>query len=150
MKNEVCTAHQIECATEVSNNYSFFGIAYFFAAFPPQQVHVSLTETNILAGDDIIMSCYATRQTTLLSMILLEVNWLDKGNNIITPSDGFRVVYQNGSMNHNITSRLTVYNIRTSQAGVYSCVVNITIPGVLEDHQVRESVNIYVTSKTMI
>ena len=120
----------------------------FCAAFPPQEVQFSLFQTNILAGDDISTSCYATRRTTLLSTTRLEVTWLDNDNNVtITSSNGFSIVCQNRSMNHNITSRLTVYNIRTSQAGVYTCVVNMTIPGVVEDHQVRESANIYVTSE---
>ena len=93
------------------------------------------------------MTCCTTRQTTLLSRTLLEITWLDNNNNPVTSADGFTFTGQQSSMNHNITSTLLVSSIRTSQAGVYTCVVNMTIPGVVEDHQARESVNIYVTSK---
>ncbi len=34
-----------------------------------------------------------------------------------------------------ITSSLTFTRVRTSQAGTYTCVVNMTIPGVAVDHQ---------------
>ena len=119
----------------------------FCAAFPPQEVQFSLLQTNILADNNIIMSCYGTRQTTLLSSTLMEVTWLDNNNNKITLSDNFNVTGQDRSMKHNITSRLTVSNMRTSQAGVYTCVVNMTIPGVVENNLVRKSVTIYVTSK---
>ena len=101
----------------------------------------------ISAGDKISVSCYATRQTTLLPTTLLEITLLDYNNNPMTSEEGFTFTGQQSTMNHNITSRLLVSSIRTSQAGVYTCVANMTIPGVVEDHQVRESVNIYVTSK---
>ena len=116
--------------------------------FPPQQVDFSLNEaTMISAGDNISVSCYAKRQTTLFPTTLLEITWLDNNNNPMTSADGFTFTGQQSSMNHNITSRLIVSSIKTSQAGVYTCVVNMTISGVVEDHQVREPVNIYVISK---
>ena len=47
----------------------------------------------------------------------------------------------------NSTTTLMVSNIRTSQAGVYTCVVSMTIPVVVEDHQVRENSTVNVISK---
>ena len=89
------------------------------------------------------------RQDTLSSYTLPEIFWLDQGNNFIRTSSDLTITGLTSSVATNITSTLTISNIRNYQAGVYSCVVNMTIPGVVEDHQVIESTNIIVYSKFM-
>ena len=98
------------------------------------------------AGGEASLLCIAVRQDTLSSSTLLEIFWLDERNEVISSTSGL-LSGATSSNATNITSRLTVRNITTSQAGVYSCVVNMTIPGVVEDHQVIETSDIFVYSK---
>ena len=118
---------------------------FYYVAFPPQRVTV-LEEVRVTAGGEASLLCNAVRQDTLSSSTLLEIFWLYERIEVIKSTSG-RISGPNSSIATNITSRLTVPDVRTSQAGVYSCVVNMTIPGVVEDHQVIESSDISVYSK---
>ena len=98
-------------------------------------------------GGVAILFCNVIRANTSSSSTFLEIFWLDSNNDVISNASDLAVFGPTKSHDTNTTSRLTVSNIRTSQAGVYSCVVNMTIPGVVEDHQVRESSTVYVKGK---
>ena len=90
-----------------------------------------------------IISCLAVREYTLSVSTVLEIVW-QNNNDVINTNSVFGLTRSHAN---NITSRLAISNIRTSQAGVYTCVVNMTIPGVVEDHQVRKTSTVNVISK---
>ena len=96
----------------------------------------------------VTLQCYVTRKSTLSSHTLLETVWLDNNNNFL---DNTSIIVMSAPITSTTatqsTTTLAVSNMRTSQAGVYTCVVNMTIPGVVEDHQVRETSTVKVISK---
>ena len=118
-----------------------------FVAFPPQIVQVP-NEVYVTADEMVTLQCYVTRKSTLSSHTLLETVWLDNYNNFL---DNTSNVVMSAPITSTTatqsTTTLTVSNMRTSQAGVYTCVVNMTIPGVVEDHQVRKTSTVKVISK---
>ena len=118
-----------------------------FIAFPPQIIEVP-NEVYVTANEMFTLQCNVTRKTTLSSHTLLETVWLDNNNNFLNNTSNvvMSVPITRTTATHSTTT-LMVSNIRTSQAGVYTCVVNMTIPGVVEDHQVRENSTVNVISK---
>ena len=93
------------------------------------------------------LPCSVTRKNTLPSETYIETVWLDYNNNIISNNSILGITGLINTTATNITSRLAVSNIRTSQAGIYTCVANMTIPGVVEDHQVGKTSVINIISK---
>ncbi len=118
---------------------------FFLSAFPPPNIQVQPQVTEVLAGDTSIISCNASRQSTLSPFTTMEIFWLSSRNEIIsTTSDMILAGDTTSTTNLVITSSLTFTRVRTSQAGTYTCVVNMTIPGVVVDHQVSKSVTLTV------
>ena len=93
------------------------------------------------------LPCSVTRKNTLPSETYIETVWLDYNNNIISNNSILGITGLINTTATTITSTLAVASVRTSQAGVYTCVVNMTIPGIVEDHQVQKSSTINVISK---
>ena len=93
------------------------------------------------------LPCRVIRKNTLPSETYIETVWLDYNNNIISNNSILGITGLINTTATTITSTLAVANVRTSQAGVYTCVVNMTIPGIVEDHQVQKSSTINVISK---
>ncbi len=126
----------------------YFIINFIFAllsAFPPPNIQVQPQVTEVLAGDTSIISCNASRQSTLPPSTTMNLFWLSSRNEIIsTTSDMILAGDITSTTNLVITSSLTFTRVRTSQAGIYTCVVNMTIPGVVVDHQVSRSVTLNV------
>ncbi len=125
--------------------YFLFIIIIFWSAFPPQIIQVQPQVIEVLAGETSILFCNASRQSTLSSSTTMEILWLRGSNEIIsTTSDIIIAGYQTSTTDPVITSSLTFTRVRTSQARTYTCVVNMTIPGVVVDHQVARNVNLIV------
>ncbi len=125
--------------------YLFNLFICIFSAFPPQIIQVQPQVIEVLAGETSILFCNASRQSTLSPSTTMEILWLRGSNEIIsTTSDIIIAGYQTNTTDLVITSSLTFTRVRTSQAGTYTCVVNMTIPGVVVDHQVSRSVTLNV------
>ena len=91
---------------------------------------------------------FAWREDTVPPSILLEIIWLDNSNDeIVSPISDISNTGVTSSTDTNITSTLTFPYTRTSQAGRYTCAVNMTIPNVVDDHLVMKTANVYVRSK---
>ena len=117
----------------------------FWSAFPPQIIQVQPQVIEVLAGETSILFCNASRQSTLSPSTTMEILWLRGSNEIIsTTSDIIIAGYQTSTTDLVRTSSLTFTRVRTSQARTYTCVVNMTIPGVVVDHQVARNVNLIV------
>ena len=97
-----------------------------------------MKEYIVPAGGMAHIFCNVERHVDLSSSTRLEIYWL---------SPNKRASGHGISFSSSVTFSLLPSNITTSQAGVYTCVVNMTIPGVVEDHQVRENSTVYITSK---
>ncbi len=123
-------------------------INYIFAilsAFPPPIIQVPPQVMEVLAGETSFLFCNASRQSTLSPSTTMEIFWLSSRNEIIsTTSDMILAGDITSTTNLVITSSLTFTRVRTSQAGTYTCVVNMTIPGVVVDHQFSKSVTLDV------
>ena len=107
---------------------------------------------NATAGDNITLICNVSRVSTLDRSTLLEAMWLDVDGNIITKStdddmDLLVVSNINYTTDANTQSTLTFPLLTTSQGGVYSCAVNMTIPDIVMDHQVISTAPVRVTSE---
>ena len=119
-------------------------------AAPPQTVSVSQSPDGvIIAGDQqYSLLCHITRAATLPPSTLLEVMWLDPDNDTIVSGVNnytIRGVFQTNATSFN--SALVFNRITTSQGGMYSCAVNMTVPDVVIDHQVVKTVAVRVTSE---
>ncbi len=125
--------------------YLFYLCICIFSAFPPQIIQVQSQVIEVLTGETSILFCNASRQSTLSPSTTIEIFWFRDSNEIIsTTSDIIIAGYQTSTINLVITRSLTFTRVRTSQAGTYTCVVNMTIPGVVVDHQVSRSVTLNV------
>ncbi len=125
-----------------------FFLFVFLSAFPPQIIQVQPQVIEVLAGETSILFCNASRQSTLSPSTTIEILWLRGSNEIIsTTSDIIIAGYQTSTTDLVRTSSLTFTRVRTSQARTYTCVVNMTIPGVVVDHQVSRSVTLNVHSE---
>ncbi len=115
------------------------------SAFPPQIIQVQPQVIDVLAGETSILFCNASRQSTLSPSTTMEILWLRGSNEIISTTSNIIIAgYQTSTTDLVLTSSLTFTRVRTSQAGTYTCVVNMTIPGVVVDHQVSRSVTLTV------
>ncbi len=122
-----------------------FLLLFILSAFPPQIIQVQPQVIDVLAGETSILFCNASRQSTLSPSTTMEIFWLrDRDEIISTTSDMILAGDITSTTNLVITSSLTFTRVRTSQAGTYTCVVNMTIPGVVVDHQVARSVTLTV------
>ena len=123
----------------------FVVVVFILSAFPRQIIQVQPQFIEVLAGETSILFCNASRQSTLSPSTTMEIFWLrDRDEIISTTSDIIIAGYQTSTTDLVITSSLTFTRVRPSQAGTYTCVVNMTIPGVVVDHQVARSVTLNV------
>lgn len=94
------------------------------------------------------LTCNASRNPAFSNMTTLDVIWLDPTNNPISPSNGYFVISGDGATTcSNLSSTLTFNYVRTSQAGPYTCVVNMTVPGLVRNYSVGSTLNITVRSE---
>ena len=118
-------------------------------AFPPQVVRFPDFRwfyAYFFAGTQGSVQCSISREATLPRSTLLEVMWLDPENNTITNSTTYSITGSSSTHGTTLTSTLTFLHITTSQGGLYSCAVNMTIPAIVTDHQVIKQIDLRVTS----
>lgn len=73
-----------------------------------------------------------------------EISWLDPSGQVIDSSNlyfAMRNVEVNGTF---ISNELTFNHLLTSQAGQYTCIVNMTIPGLITDFSGSKTINVIV------
>ncbi len=122
----------------------YFIINFIFAylsAFPPPNIQVQPQVTEVLAGDTSIISCNASRQSTLPPSTTMNLFWLSSRNEFISTTSDMILA---GDIISTTNLVMTFTRVRTSQESTYICVVNMTIPGVVVDHQVARSVTLIV------
>ena len=119
------------------------------AAFPPQNVSVSPVEEGVVtAGGQYTLQCTISRVATIDPSTLLEVMWLDPSNNTITSGTNYTISGMSNTTATTLTSNLTFLRLTTSQGGLYSCAVNMTIPDIVTDHQVISTAPVRVASES--
>ena len=119
------------------------------AAFPPQRVNISADEEGVVtAGDQYTLQCNISRMDTLAPSTLLEVMWLDPSNNTITSGTTYTISGMSSTTATTLTSTLTFPRLTTSQGGLYSCAVNMTIPDIVTDHQVISTTPVRVAGES--
>ena len=91
-----------------------------------------------------LVCLYVRKRSTLIAwaITLLEVMWLDPSNNTITSGTAYTISGMSSTTATTLTSILTLHRLTTSQGGLYSCAVNMTIPDIVTDHQVISAVNV--------
>jgi len=112
-------------------------------------VGVSPATGNVpTAGDDYSLDCNINRAAIVSSSTVLEVIWVHPNGTVIHPDNpALNISSPITTTMETLTSRLTFLRLRTSQVGMYTCVVKMTIPGVVEDHQVPGNFIVKVASK---
>ena len=116
-----------------------------------QSFHVDLTvdvspleDGVVTAGDQYTIQCRTSRVATLDPSTPLDVMWLDPDDNVMTSGTNYTISGMSSTNATSLTSTLTFHQITTSQGGIYSCVVNISI---LDIDQFISQIPIRVTSK---
>ena len=106
---------------------------------------------TVAASSSYSLQCMATRDEDLASDSLLEVEWFDNNGSPITgETSGVTVMGVSSTNDLSLTSTLMFTSIMTGQAGLYTCSVNLTIPGAdVMDHNVRRVSAVRVMSKSM-
>lgn len=102
--------------------------------YPPQQV--SLTgEGTVTAGLGHTLTCSSSRDPGIPATFSLE--WLAPNGNIVMNTDStIQVIGDTSSNADTISSSLRFSVLRTSQAGMYSCRVHLTVPNSMIQHSV--------------
>ncbi len=99
------------------------------------------------AGDMYVLKCIISRVATLSNLTILEGVWLDMNNDIITSgSADYTITGDTRTTSTTFISTLTFTRLRTSHGGTYSCSANMTIPGIVTDHQVTRTADVTVAS----
>ena len=103
-----------------------------------------------LAGTEHTLVCTATKNASL-STAVLEVEWLGPNGPLVDGQDGITIAGEPSTMDNNtLTSSLTFTNLVTSQGGMYTCSVNLTIPEAnITDHNVRRRSSFKVQSECL-
>lgn len=101
------------------------------------------------AGNNYSLECNITRRDTLSPLTLLEAIWLDpEGNLISTGNDSNLVITGSSTTEAVIISLLTFRPLRTSHAGEYTCLGNMTIPDSrVTDLQMNETTSVIIASE---
>ena len=86
----------------------------------------SLEEGVVTAGDQYTLQCDISHRPTPNNTVL-EVMWLDNNNDLISSGTTYTVSDTSNTNASYLTSSLTFLRLTTSQGGLYSCVVNVTI-----------------------
>lgn len=98
-------------------------------------------------GDQFNVTCRTTRNSIFSNSALLEVTWLDPSNRLISGQSDLMVTGNGSTTNNELVSELLFSLVRASQAGSYSCVVNMTVPGVVTNYTVLTTLELNVRSK---
>lgn len=87
-----------------------------------------------------------------LSTAVLEVEWFGHdGSLVIEGQTDINITGESNTMDSTLTSRLTFTSLKTSQGGVYTCSVNLTIREAnVIDHNVRSDSSVRVKSEYII
>ena len=103
-----------------------------------------------LAGGEYTLVCIATKNVNL-SAADLKVEWFDHDGSLIIGGQGdITITGDFSTMDNTLTSSLTFTNLKTSQGGVYTCSVNLTIPEAnVIDHNVRSASYVRVQGEYM-
>ena len=139
------STRSINVLCKVAGLFAVFIATILRAAFSPQGVDVR-SSGDAAAGNQFTLECL-TRTATLSLSTLLEVKWLDQYNKTITSGPGYNISGMSNTTAANLTSTLTFPHLTTSQGGLYSCAVNMTIPGIVTDYQVINTLPVIVSSE---
>ena len=113
---------------------------------PVQSVQLSAEEV-VDAGDTLTLICEAAKDSSLRTAFL-EVEWFNPYGSLISGGSGISVTGDTSTVNFTLSSTLTFPSISTSQAGPYSCRVNLTIfEAGVTDHSVSRISHIRVRSE---
>ena len=113
-------------------------------------VSVSPVEGGVpTAGSAYTLECNISRAETLNSTTRLDVVWIDPNNTLILSGTDFNIRGDTSTSSTSLISRLTFPLLRTSQGGIYTCSVNMTIPGIFTNHQVNSTATVTVSSKCL-
>ena len=96
------------------------------------------------------LDCNISRGKYLPPSTLLEVTWLDNINNTIISNSNISISGNLSSTATFLYSNLMFTRIKTSQGGRYSCAVNMSIFGVVNNHRVTKSRTVIVMSKCAV
>ena len=89
------------------------------------------------AGDTLSLTCAATKNFFPF-ITTLDMEWFDPIGTRITGGGGILITGGTSTTNFTLNSTLIFFSISTSQAGLYTCRVNLTIP---ESGLILHSVN---------
>lgn len=110
----------------------------------------SLEESVGKAGDRYRLQCNVRRTLIAPNNTLLEVMWLDHDGYVINSGINYSVSGMSNTTTPNLSSTLAFSRLTTSQAGLYSCVANVTIPGIVMDQQLISTFTVRVASELFL
>ena len=87
----------------------------------------SLEEGVVTAGDQYTLQCNISRMAPIPNNTVLEVMWLNNNNDLISSGTTYTVSDISNTNAAYLSSTLTFLQLTTSQGGLYSCVVNVSI-----------------------
>ena len=87
----------------------------------------SLEEGVVTAGDQYTLQCNISRMAPIPNNTVLEVMWLDNNNDLISSGTTYTVSDISNTNAAYLSSTLTFLQLTTTQGGLYSCVVNVSI-----------------------
>ena len=100
-----------------------------------------------MAGTQYTLVCNVSRSANLSASTHLEVRWLDSDGSVITPGTAYTISGMSNTTAITLISTLTIPHLITSQGGIYTCAANMTIPGVVTDHQIISNFTVRVASE---
>ena len=103
----------------------------------------------VLPGTRHTLTCNITRDPVLSIATQLEVTWLNPDNQAI-PSRDYNYSITEHMDSNTLSSMLEFNYMRTSQAGPYTCMVNMTGPQLVTDYSISTTLNITVKCKLYI
>ena len=103
----------------------------------------------VLPGTRHTLTCNITRDPVLSIATQLEVTWLNPDNQAI-PSHDYNYSITEHMDSNTLSSMLEFNYMRTSQAGPYTCMVNMTGPQLVTDYSISTTLNITVKCKLYI
>ena len=110
----------------------------------------SPVEGTPTAGDVYSLVCDVSRADTLASSTILEVMWWDNNGALISSGSGLSITGPTSTTDTTLTSTLTFTPLKTSQGGMYTCAVNMTIPegdSTVQDFQVTSTAQVSLRSE---
>lgn len=114
--------------------------------FVVQSVTLS-AEVVVDAGDTLSLTCVAGKDLSQVSATL-EVEWFDGNGSPLTGGGVVMVTGDTSTTAFTLSSTLTFPSVSTSQAGPYTCRVNLTIPEAgVTDHSVSRVSHVRVRSE---